>query len=140
MLLDYGQHGGCRRCLSKVHIYHKIPQTQPSLYSHSAKGQKTPDGDIAFSSSRQRSQVLRPTQPPIQWILYAIPLGIKRPGREADQLTVVEFINAWSYTFTLQYVFMVFYSINSAMRLHIFTFTELYSEPLPIKLILLKPV
>jgi hypothetical protein len=28
---------------------------------------------------------LRPTQPPIQWVPGALSLGIKRPGREADQ-------------------------------------------------------
>jgi hypothetical protein len=25
-----------------------------------------------------------PTQPPIQWVPGALPLGVKRPGREAD--------------------------------------------------------
>jgi hypothetical protein len=28
--------------------------------------------------------VLGPTQPPIQWVLGAISLGVKRPRREAD--------------------------------------------------------
>jgi hypothetical protein len=28
--------------------------------------------------------VLGPTQPPIQWVLGALSLGVKRPGREAD--------------------------------------------------------
>jgi hypothetical protein len=27
---------------------------------------------------------LGPTQPPIQWVLGALSLGVKRPGREAD--------------------------------------------------------
>jgi hypothetical protein len=27
---------------------------------------------------------LGPTQPPIQWVLEALSLGVKRPGREAD--------------------------------------------------------
>jgi hypothetical protein len=27
--------------------------------------------------------VLRPTQPPIQWVPGALSLGVKRPGREA---------------------------------------------------------
>jgi hypothetical protein len=30
------------------------------------------------------SQLLRPTQPPIQWVLGALSLGLKRPDREAD--------------------------------------------------------
>jgi hypothetical protein len=28
--------------------------------------------------------VLVPTQPPIQWVLGTLSLGVKRPGREAD--------------------------------------------------------
>jgi hypothetical protein len=34
---------------------------------------------------------LGPTQSPIQWLLGALCLGVKRPGREA------EIKNAWSY-------------------------------------------
>ena len=66
MLLGYGQRGGLRRSLSKVHrVYHKTPQAQLSLYSHSAKGWtevekgSIPDGDIDFSSSTQRSYRFR---------------------------------------------------------------------------------
>jgi hypothetical protein len=46
--------------------------------------------------------VLRPTQPPIQWVLGALSLGVKRPGREADHLppSSAEVKNAWSYTST----------------------------------------
>jgi hypothetical protein len=48
------------------------------------------------------------TQPPIQWVPGAFPLGVKRPGREADHspLSDAEVKNAWSYTSTPQYVFM----------------------------------
>jgi hypothetical protein len=28
--------------------------------------------------------ILGPTQPPIQWVVGAISMGVKRPGREAD--------------------------------------------------------
>jgi hypothetical protein len=51
---------------------------------------------------------LGPTQPPIQWIPGALSLGVKRPGREADHSSPssAEVNNAWSYTSTLQYVFM----------------------------------
>jgi hypothetical protein len=44
---------------------------------------------------------LGPTQPPIQYILGALSLGIKKPGREADhtRLPSAEVKNAWSYIF-----------------------------------------
>jgi hypothetical protein len=46
--------------------------------------------------------VLRPTQPPKQWVTGALSLGIKRPEREAYHILPcnAEFKNAWSYTFT----------------------------------------
>jgi hypothetical protein len=33
---------------------------------------------------RETRTALGPTQPPIQWIQWALSLGIKRPGSEAD--------------------------------------------------------
>jgi hypothetical protein len=50
---------------------------------------------------------LGPTQPPIQWVLGALFLVVKRPGREADHSppSSAEVRNAWSYTSTPQYVF-----------------------------------
>jgi hypothetical protein len=47
--------------------------------------------------------VLRPTQPRIQWVPGALPLGVKRPGREANHSppSTVEFKNVWSCTSTL---------------------------------------
>jgi hypothetical protein len=52
---------------------------------------------------------LGPTQPPIQWVPGTLSLGVKRLGREADHLrpSSVEVKNAWSYTSTPQYAFMV---------------------------------
>jgi hypothetical protein len=45
---------------------------------------------------------LRSTQPPIQWVLGALSLEIKWPGREADHSppSSAEVKNAWSYTST----------------------------------------
>jgi hypothetical protein len=37
---------------------------------------------ILFST--QLITALVPTQPPIQWVLWALSLGVKRPGSEAD--------------------------------------------------------
>jgi hypothetical protein len=43
---------------------------------------------------------LGPAQPPIQWVLVTLSLGVKRPGREADHSppSSAEVKNAWSYT------------------------------------------
>jgi len=51
---------------------------------------------------------LRHTQPPIQWALWALSLGIKRPGREADRLppSSAEVKNTGNYTSTTQYAFV----------------------------------
>jgi len=45
---------------------------------------------------------LGPIQPPIQWVLGALSLGVKRPGREADHSppSSAEVNNAQSYTST----------------------------------------
>jgi hypothetical protein len=44
---------------------------------------------------------LGPIQPLIQWVLGALSLGVKRPGRESDHLHLVpRSKNAWSYTTT----------------------------------------
>jgi hypothetical protein len=47
-------------------------------------------------------QPLGPTQPPIQWVPWALSLRLKRPEREADYspLSSAEVKNAWSYTTT----------------------------------------
>jgi len=49
---------------------------------------------------------VEPTQPPIQWVLGALSLEVKRPGREADHSLVPRSKNEWSYTSTPQYVFI----------------------------------
>jgi hypothetical protein len=43
---------------------------------------------------------LGPTQPPIQWVLGSLSLGVKWPGHEADHSppSTAEVKNAWSYT------------------------------------------
>jgi hypothetical protein len=49
-----------------------------------------------------------PTQPPIQWVREALSLRVKQSGREADHSppSSADVNNAWSYTFTPQYVFV----------------------------------
>jgi hypothetical protein len=70
--------------------------------------------------------VLKPTQPPIQWVPGALSLGVKLPGREADHSppSSAEVKNAWSYTSTPQYVFMPWCLVNHRNN---FTFTLPFS-------------
>jgi hypothetical protein len=69
-----------------------------------------------------------PTQPPIQWVTWALFLGLKRPGRETDYWppSSAEVKNAWSYTSTPpQYAFMLWFSVKSTGTkpcIHIYTF------------------
>jgi hypothetical protein len=53
-------------------------------------------------------------QAPIQWVPGALTLGVKRPERVSDHLSAssAEVKNAWSYTSTLQYAFMVWCSVK----------------------------
>jgi hypothetical protein len=66
---------------------------------------------------------LGPTQPPIQCAQGALSLGIKRPGREADQSppSSAKVNNAWSYNSTSQYSFMAWCSVKK-MHKDNFTF------------------
>jgi len=58
--------------------------------------------------------VLRPTQPPVQWVPGALTPGIKQLGHEADcsPPSSAKVKNACSYTSTPQYIFMVWCSIK----------------------------
>jgi hypothetical protein len=49
-------------------------------------------------------------------------LGVKRPGREADHSPSysVEVKNAWSYTSTPQYTFMVWCSVEAEGQLRLY--------------------
>jgi hypothetical protein len=68
------------------------------------------------------------TQHPIQWVLGALSLGVKRPGREADHspLSSAEIKNAWSYTPLPQYTFMAWCFVKARGQLYLyFTFTDI---------------
>jgi len=72
--------------------------------------------------------ILRPTQPPIQWVLLAISSGLKQPSHEADcsPPSGAEIHHAWRYTSTPPYVFMVWCLIKHRVNFTcIFTFTLL---------------
>jgi hypothetical protein len=61
-----------------------------------------------FLISTSSRPVLRPTEPPTQWVPGALSPGVKRPGREADRLppTSAEVKKTWIYTSTPPYAFM----------------------------------
>jgi hypothetical protein len=68
---------------------------------------------------------LRTTQPPIQRVLGALSLGVKRPGREADHSPPsVEEVKELSRTIPPlpQYVFMAWCSVKEQGQLYLFTF------------------
>jgi hypothetical protein len=58
---------------------------------------------------------LDPTQTPMQWVPGAPSLGVKRPGREADQSPhlVPRSNNEWSYISIPQYAFMAWCSVKN---------------------------
>jgi len=51
-----------------------------------------------YSSLPLSIRDLVPTQPPFQWLLGALSLGVKRPGRESDRSPPfsADVKNAWS--------------------------------------------
>jgi hypothetical protein len=72
-------------------------------------------------------QALVSTQPPIQWVLGDLSMGVKRPGREADHSSVssAEVKNRWSHTSTHKYVLMMWCSVEKKHREFYFTFHDI---------------
>jgi hypothetical protein len=87
-------------------------------------GVRVPAGAGNFSLHHRVQTGWGPTQPPVQWVPGAVPLGKKLPGREADNSpqSSVEVKNEWSYTSTPQYAFIAWYSAKSQGQLYLFTF------------------
>jgi hypothetical protein len=65
---------------------------------------------------------LGPTQPPIQWVPGVLSLEVKWPGYAADHSlpSSAKVKNAWSYTFSPQYAFMVWYSTKEQGQLYLY--------------------
>jgi hypothetical protein len=80
------------------------------------------DGNFSVTASRP---TLGPTQPPTQWVLGDLTLGVKRPGREADHSppTSFEVKNAWSYTSTSPVRLMTWCLVNHRKKCIFLTFT-----------------
>jgi hypothetical protein len=73
-------------------------------------------GWVIFLSTTASRPALGPTPPPIQWVLAAPSLDVKRPGREADHSppSSVEVNNAWSYTPTPTISLMAWCSVKAS--------------------------
>jgi hypothetical protein len=71
-------------------------------------GVRVPVESRIFSSPRRPDRLWGFTQPPIQWIPWALSPGAKRPECEADHspTTSAEFKKMWIYTSTSPYAFM----------------------------------
>jgi hypothetical protein len=65
-------------------------------------------GGKNFYFSMSSIPLLGPTQPPIQWVVGTLSLGVKRQGREADHSppSSIEVKKMWIYTSTPPYAFM----------------------------------
>jgi hypothetical protein len=84
-----------------------------------------PGGGCKFFFSPPRPDRLwSPTQPPIEWVIGALSLRVKQPGREADRSppSSAEVKNAWSYTSTPQYTFMAWCLVKHKDDFTFFTF------------------
>jgi hypothetical protein len=78
---------------------------------------------------------LVPTQPPIQWLPAALYRGVKRPGREADHSppSSAKVKNVWSYTFTSQYGFKVWCTVEKRRDSFAFTFSRYTTKKITLK-------
>jgi hypothetical protein len=73
---------------------------------------RIPVGPRIFSTSS--GPALRPTQPPIQWVLEVLSPRLKQAGRQGDHSppASAEVKEMWIYTSTLPYAFMVYCLIS----------------------------
>jgi hypothetical protein len=71
-------------------------------------------GLVIFLFTTSSRLALRPTQSPMQWVPGTLSLGLKRPGREANNsiLSSAEVKNAWGYTSIPQYALMAWCSVK----------------------------
>jgi hypothetical protein len=65
-------------------------------------GVRVPVGSRILSSPNRPGRLLKCTEPPIQWIPWALSPGVKRLGREVDHSppTSAEVKKVWTYTAT----------------------------------------
>jgi hypothetical protein len=86
-------------------------------YGLDDRGFESRQGLSIFFFTTAPRPVLGPTQPPKYWVPGAISLGVKQSGCEANHSPPsAEVKNVWSYTYTLQYVFMAWCSVKEMDR------------------------
>jgi hypothetical protein len=83
-----------------------------------------------FSIHYASRTALGPTQPPIQWVPGALPVGVKWPECEADtQLNLVPRLRMRGGIFLLpQYAFMAWCSVNISTRTTLFFLPFMYKQ------------
>jgi hypothetical protein len=97
----------------------------PLGYGLDDRGFETQQGLRIFLFTIASRPAMRSTRPPMQWVLGALSLGVKRPGREADHSPPSSAkVNAWSYTY---------YTYTPPVRLH-GQFKIVEGQPLPLPL------
>jgi hypothetical protein len=72
------------------------------------------EGQEIFLLPIASKPAVRPTQPPIQWVLGTLVPRVKQPGHEDDHSSSssAKVKNMWSYISTPPYVFMMWSLIN----------------------------
>jgi hypothetical protein len=90
-------------------------------------GLNSQQGQGVFLFATTSRPALGPTQPPNQWVLEALSPGVKQlVGCEAFYSpSTAEIKNAWIYTATPPYVFMIWYVVKHRDNFS-FTFTLPY--------------
>jgi hypothetical protein len=81
---------------ASMQLFYETPGRRPNIFSSDERF------EVLTTISTASRLALGPTQPPIQWVPGDFPIGIKRPGREANHSppSTAEVKNAWSYTST----------------------------------------
>jgi hypothetical protein len=80
---------------------------------------------IFFLFATASRPTLRPTQPPIQWVVEVLSPRVKRPEREPDYSSTssADVKNGWSYISTPQYAFIAWYLVNPRDNFTLLYFT-----------------